>query len=101
MKRPQAYFRSQRLGYFAVAAVFVAFLAYSAPHQVHHVFNHSHAESPQCQAFAIAKGCHLQAAATGFFSFALTIVEWIAPLVDASIPRFVHSSVAQRAPPRV
>lgn len=101
MKRPQSYLRSERIGYLAVAALFVAFLAYSAPHQVHHVFNHSHASPPPCQAFAIAKGCHLQVAATGFFSFAPTVVEWIAPLADASIPRFVHTSVSQRAPPLV
>jgi len=101
MKRPQSSFRSDRLGYLAAAALFVAFLAYSAPHQVHHVFDHSHSTTPPCQAFAIAKGCHLQVAAAGFFSFELTIGEWIAPIVDASTPRFAHSSVSQRAPPLV
>jgi hypothetical protein len=101
MKRPQAYLRSDRLGSLAAAALFVAFLAYSAPHQVHHVFDHSHTTSQPCQAFAIAKGCHLQVAAAALFSFELTFAEWIAPVVKASIPRFVHSSVSQRAPPLV
>ena len=101
MKRPQSSFRSDRLGYLAAAALLVAFLAYSAPHQVHHVFDHSHSTAPPCQAFAIAKGCHLQVAATGFFSSEPTIAEWIAPVVDASIPRFAHTSVSQRAPPLV
>jgi hypothetical protein len=85
----------------AVAALFVAFLAYSAPHQVHHVFDHSHRASPPCQAFAIAKGCHLQVAVASVFSFELTIVEWSAPLPAASVPHFTYSSVSQRAPPLV
>lgn len=101
MERPQAYFRSDRAGYLAVAALFIAFLAYSAPHQVHHVFDHSHTASPPCQAFAIAKGCHLEVAAPVVFSFALTIAEWIEPAAAASIPRFLHSSVSQRAPPLI
>ena len=101
MKRPQAYLRSDRIGYLAVAALFVAFLAYSAPHQVHHVFDHSHKTSQSCQALAIAKGCHLQVAAPVVFSFELVVAEWVQPVVDASIPRFVHSSVSQRAPPLI
>jgi hypothetical protein len=97
---PPAYRHANRPVYLAVAALFVSFLAFSAPHQVHHIFEHSHAARPApCQALAVAKSCHLAVAATIVLSFEQTVAESVPTFEAVSIPQPSLSSVSQRAPP--
>jgi hypothetical protein len=97
---PPAHRRANRPAYLAVAALFVVFLAYSAPHRVHHIFEHSHAARPApCQALAVAKGCPLAVAAIIVFSFEQTVAESVPTAEAVSIPQRSLSSVSQRAPP--
>ncbi|HKA34426.1 MAG TPA: hypothetical protein VKH64_14505 [Candidatus Binatia bacterium] len=97
---PPAYRRANRPVYLAVAALFVSFLAYSAPHQVHHIFEHSHAARPApCQAFAVAKNCHLAVAAMPVFSFAQAIPRRLAPAAAFSVSQSFVSPTSARAPP--
>ena len=99
MKSPKQYFRADRLLYLAAAGLFLLFLIYSTPHQVHHAFDPDH--SAPCLAFSVAKSCHLQTAAAVDFSFEQTVSERIAPSVDIWIPYSSPSPVSQRAPPAV
>jgi hypothetical protein len=97
---PHAYRRANRPAYLAVAALFVSFLAYSAPHQVHHLFEHPHSPRPApCQALTVAKSCHLQVATPIVLSFEENIVQWSAPAVVDSLRRSAASPVSARAPP--
>lgn len=89
--------RTDRITYLAAAALFLSFLIYSAPHQVHHAFQPRHAAP--CAAYLIAKSCHLQPATAVDFSFVRTVGEWIAPAVAFPPPHLRSASVSQRAPP--
>jgi len=97
---PPANRRANRPAYLAVAALFVSFLAYSAPHQVHHIFEHSQAARPApCQALAVAKSCQLHVAAMPVFSFAQAITQWLAPAAAFSISQSFLPPPSARAPP--
>jgi hypothetical protein len=98
MKQPKECLRADRLPYLAAAALFLFFLLYSAPHQVHHAFD-DHAAP--CLAFAVAKGCHLQLTSTISFSVTPIASAWIVPSLDVWIPYFIPSPFSQRAPPTV
>jgi hypothetical protein len=100
MKPAKETFRSDRLSYFAAAALFLFFLLYSAPHQIHHSFEHSDTPSP-CLAFAVAKGCHLQTTSPIDFSFTPTASASIVFSLSVWIPYFTPSPFSQRAPPAV
>jgi hypothetical protein len=99
MKLAKENFWAYRLPYFAAAALFLFFLLYSAPHQVHHAFDPEH--SAPCLAFSVAKSCHLQLTAAVDISIAETPAEWIVPFVEVWVPSFTHSPYSQRAPPTV
>jgi hypothetical protein len=99
MKRAKKIFRADRLSYLAAAALFLFFLLYSAPHQVHHAFDESH--SAPCLALSVAKSCHLQLTSTLDFSFTPIASAWIGPSLRAWIPYFTPSPFSQRAPPTV
>jgi hypothetical protein len=80
--------------------LFLSFLVYSTPHQVHHLLEHPHSARPApCQAFAVAKSCHLQVATAPVFSFEETVVEWLAPAAVDSLRPSTTSPVSARAPP--
>jgi hypothetical protein len=98
MKWAKENFRADRIAYFAAAAVFLLFLLYAAPHQVHHAFD-DHAAP--CLAFAVAKGCHLQLTSTVSFSVSQIVSEWISPSLKVWVPYFTPSPFSQRAPPTV
>jgi hypothetical protein len=84
----------------ALAALFLSFLVYSAPHQVHHLFEHPHSARPApCQALAVAKTCHLQVAAPIALSFEENIVQWSAPAAVDSLRPSTASPFSARAPP--
>ncbi len=90
----------RRPAYLAIAALFVAFLAASAPHLVHHLFEHSHSERPApCQALAAAEGCQLEVVAATLLAFEETIVPWLAPAADDSPLPAAAPPVSARAPP--
>lgn len=99
MKPAKENFRAARLPYFAAAALFLFFLLYSAPHQVHHAFDESH--SAPCLAFSVAKGCHLQLTSTISISITPIASEWVPPSLGVWIPYFTPSPFSQRAPPAV
>lgn len=99
MPRPREYFRADRLSCLAAAGLFLLFLIYSTPHQVHHAFDPSH--SAPCLAFSVAKSCHLQVAAPVDFSFAETVHAWVVASYEVRIPYSTPAPVSQRAPPAV
>jgi hypothetical protein len=83
-------------------ASFVFFILFTAPHRVHHSFEHSHDESrpTACHAFAVAKGCPIApVSAIGDFT-ALFIFEEMPSLLEVWIPTFSPSPFSQRAPPQ-
>jgi hypothetical protein len=98
MKLAKTNLKTDRLSYLAAAALFLFFLLYSAPHQIHHSFEHSDSPSP-CQAFAVAKGCHLQTISPIDFSFTPTASAAIVFSPSVWIPYFTPSPFSQRAPP--
>jgi hypothetical protein len=99
MKRAKENFRADRLPYFAAAALFLFFLLYSAPHQVHHAFDPEH--SAPCLAFSVAKSCHLQLTSVFDLAIVQTASEPIVPSFEVWIPYFTLSPFSQRAPPTV
>jgi hypothetical protein len=98
MKLTKQNFRTERISYLAAAALFLFFLIYSTPHQVHHAFDPNH--SAPCLAFSVAKGCHLQLASTVELSIVQTAGEWVAPSLAFWVPYFTPSPFSQRAPPQ-
>jgi len=97
---PHAHRRVKHPAYLAVAVLFLAFLLYSAPHQVHHLLEHPHSARPApCQAFAVAKTCHLQVAAAIVLTFEEKVVQWLAPSAVDSLRSSTASPVSARAPP--
>jgi hypothetical protein len=97
---PHAHRRANRPAYLAVAALFISFLAYSAPHRVHHIFEHSHDARPApCQALTVAKSCPLAVAATIVLAFEQNVADSVPTSEAVSIPQRSLSSVSQRAPP--
>jgi hypothetical protein len=98
MKPAKETFRADRLSYFAAAALFLFFLLYSAPHQVHHAFDDH--PSP-CLTFAVAKGCSLDSAPTVNFFIAPTATERLVQSFEVWVPYFTPSPFSQRAPPTV
>jgi hypothetical protein len=99
MKPAKENLRPERIAYLVAAALFLFFLLYSAPHQVHHAFEHS--PTTLCLAFAVAKSCHLQLTSVVDFSFTPTASEWIRPSFRVWTPYFIPSPFSQRAPPTV
>src|SRR5713226_7107446 len=78
-------------------AIFIFFILSSTPHLVHHAFDDSRATT--CQAFAIAKGCHIKPVSVdGLLTNDLVIETFFAPST-VWIPRLATSPFSPRAPP--
>jgi hypothetical protein len=78
-------------------SIFIYFILSTTPHLVHHAFDDSHPTT--CQAFAIAKGCHIKPVfVDGLLTSDPVIETFIAPLT-VWIPRLANSPFSQRAPP--
>jgi hypothetical protein len=93
----QASLRPDRIAYLAAAALFLSFLLYSAPHQVHHAFQPRHATP--CIAFSIVKSCHLDATAAVDLLFARSFSGRPALTIEISDSHSTLAAVSQRAPP--
>jgi hypothetical protein len=79
------------------AFLFIFFVLLTAPHLVHHSFDDS--QPTACQAFAIAKGCHIKPVSVDrLLTNDLVIETFVAPLT-VWIPRLTTSPFSPRAPP--
>jgi hypothetical protein len=92
-------FKARRLLSALSGAAFFFFILFTAPHLVHHSFD----DSPPgaCQAFAVAKGCPIQAVSVAPpFTSRAALETFFAPL-PVWIPRLAIFPFSQRAPPIV
>jgi hypothetical protein len=88
---------SRRLLSALSGAAFLFFILFTAPHLVHHSFDDS--QPSACQAFAIAKGCHIQpVSVAGIFTRHVALETFLASL-PVWIPRLAIFPFSQRAPP--
>jgi hypothetical protein len=81
------------------AAAYLLFIAAAEPHRVHHSFDR-HAK-PSCPVYALAKGCHAQAAAAPAAEQSLTFIEIVVPIPNLWAPVAFAAPATQRAPPIV
>jgi len=87
------------LFYLATSALFLFFLAYSTPHQVHHFFDPYPGSA--CVAFALSKGCHLKPTPAIDLPIIQTKTARISQTVEVRISNLAPSPFSQRAPPLV
>jgi hypothetical protein len=105
--------------YLGISALFLFFLIYSTPHQVHHVFDqvrqsdhhsedhHSNTDrrvpakqNPTCVFQSVASRCHAKATAVVQFSAVSVLVQNLAGFSEtAGHPRFIPGTFHIRAPP--
>lgn len=99
MKTVKGLLKASRFFCLAAFALFLFFLVYSAPHRVHHSFEHT--QSPPCPVFSFATGCYLEPASAINLLTSQIATEKIVLFPEVWIPYRTPSPFSQRAPPVV
>ena len=88
---------SAQIPYLAVAAFLFFFLAHSAPHQVHHLFEPD--AEDKCIILTFSEGCQFKPISIFSLSNVQIGIEEIVFSLEAWIPYLTPSPYSKRAPP--